>query len=164
MGTGKSLGVTTDPTKSGSVADLSKATNSNLHLYFYVGETTRDTGLINASQIASTFADKIGRTECKAYITETYVNGTSWYRVYSDGWKEQGGLSSTFGVNANTTVTLLKPFLNTQYTVVCSPWTSAGYSPTGNPHTITTTSFMIHNASNDNKGGSFACSWYACGY
>lgn len=27
----------------------------------------------------------------KAYIVETYRNGTKWYRVWSDGWLEQGG-------------------------------------------------------------------------
>lgn len=25
------------------------------------------------------------------YITQTYVNGTTWWRKWSDGWKEQGG-------------------------------------------------------------------------
>ena len=30
----------------------------------------------------------------KPYVTETYVNGTSWYRVWSDGWCEQGGTYS----------------------------------------------------------------------
>jgi hypothetical protein len=52
------------------------------------------------------------------YITETYVNGTSWYRVWSNGWKEQGGTVS-FGAYTNNmtiTITLLKPFSNTNYT------------------------------------------------
>ena len=27
----------------------------------------------------------------KTYVTTTYVNGNTWYRIWSDGWKEQGG-------------------------------------------------------------------------
>src|SRR5574344_1813676 len=33
----------------------------------------------------------------KKRVTENYVNGTSWYRVYSDGWIEQGGRITTNG-------------------------------------------------------------------
>lgn len=51
-----------------------------------------------------------------AYITETYVNGTSWYRKYSDGWIEQGGV-----VAADTNaVTLVTPMRNTNYRVLVS--------------------------------------------
>ena len=42
-------------------------------------------------------------------IVETYVNGTSWYRVWSDGWCEQGGrFQSADGTD--TGVNFLKPF------------------------------------------------------
>lgn len=54
-------------------------------------------------------------TNCtKPHIVETYVNGTSWYRVYSDGWCEQGGQVSLNDATS-TAVTFLKPFLNTNY-------------------------------------------------
>lgn len=29
------------------------------------------------------------------FIIDTYVNGSTWYRLYNSGWKEQGGLVST---------------------------------------------------------------------
>lgn len=55
-----------------------------------------------------------------AVITETYSNGTSWYRVWSDGWCEQGGLTS--GITGNTnSVTLLKTFASTSFTVQLTP-------------------------------------------
>lgn len=42
-------------------------------------------------------------------VTETYVNGTNWYRVWSDGWTEQGGSQNfPFGT---TTITLLIPVI-----------------------------------------------------
>lgn len=49
-------------------------------------------------------------------IVETYSNGTSWYRVWSDGWCEQGGKlvvnSSSVGggTYSTTSLTFLKPF------------------------------------------------------
>jgi hypothetical protein len=36
----------------------------------------------------------------RAYITETWSRGTSWYRRYSDGWIEQGGYVSPGGNSA----------------------------------------------------------------
>ena len=57
------------------------------------------------------------------YITETYVNGTSWYRVWSDGWIEQGG-KTTIPTASGTTINFLKSFSNTNY------WCMANLSAT----------------------------------
>ena len=51
-----------------------------------------------------------------AYIISSYINGTSWYRVYSDGWCEQGGIAS-LNENSTTVVTYLKPFADTNYSL-----------------------------------------------
>ena len=48
-----------------------------------------------------------------ATVVETYRNGTNWYRVWSDGWVEQGGLV----VDGATSLTFLKPFVDANYTV-----------------------------------------------
>ena len=48
-----------------------------------------------------------------AEVIQTYIDGQSWYRVYSDGWCEQGGYSNGQG----ETVYFLKPFKNTDYTL-----------------------------------------------
>ena len=64
-------------------------------------------------------------------ITETYVNGTSWYRIWSDGWCEQGGYyvpTATLG-----TITLLKAYKDTDYSIVTGGTRTANenmYSPT----------------------------------
>lgn len=41
----------------------------------------------------------------------------SWYRKYKSGWLEQGGLAKS---NSDVTVTLLKPFADTNYSVQCT--------------------------------------------
>ena len=51
----------------------------------------------------------------KSYLVESYINGTSWYRVYSDGWCEQGGYNSNIGTY---TVTMMKEFKDTNYTLL----------------------------------------------
>ena len=49
-------------------------------------------------------------------ITENYVNGYSWFRVFSDGWCEQGGVISS-KVKTNIKITLLKKYANTNYDI-----------------------------------------------
>ena len=51
------------------------------------------------------------------YITETYSNGASWYRVYSDGWCEQGGINECIK-DVQTTISLLKNYQDSNYTVL----------------------------------------------
>ena len=49
-------------------------------------------------------------------VIETYVNGLSWYRIYADGWCEQGGrLGGT--VDSFRTINLLKTYRDTNYTI-----------------------------------------------
>lgn len=57
----------------------------------------------------------------KAYVTETWHSGASWYRKYSDGFIIQGGevVSPNPSVNDyfNVTITLHKPMSNGNYCV-----------------------------------------------
>ena len=48
-------------------------------------------------------------------VIETYSNRTEWYRVWNDGWKEQGGtlLITSAGVGISHKVNLLVPFSDT---------------------------------------------------
>jgi hypothetical protein len=56
----------------------------------------------------------------KSVLVESYTDPEThqWYRVYSDGWCEQGGYISTS--NSVTDWNLLKPYTDTNYTVVAS--------------------------------------------
>lgn len=96
--------------------------------------------------------------EVKAYITETYSSGTSWYRIWSDGWIEQGGKISAGGANpSEVSVTFLKAFSNANYTMIASSYDSSGGTPidaTINSRTATSAKIRTSNVA----GG-----WYACG-
>lgn len=83
-------------------------------LYYKVGNTVPNTGLIDIGHVLSDIQQL-----SKSYITETYINGSSWYRVWSDGWIEQGG---RLQIQASTqaSVNLMKPYSDTNYAAFCS--------------------------------------------
>lgn len=90
----------------------------------------------------------------KGILKETYINGTSWYRVYSDGWCEQGGNMQT-----TATVTFLKPFSNANYSVIAT--LTNGSVSNYEPIIVTdktTSDCKINNAY------SRRCDWRAYGY
>ena len=84
----------------------------------------------------------------------------SWYRVYSDGWCEQGGIIT----GVSPTVTFLLPFANTNYYI---NWIFQGNTNTANlmfqyqsVNSKTPTSAVINSSSST----SFTMMWEAKGY
>lgn len=94
-----------------------------------------------------------------AWIVQNYVNGTSWYRVWSDGWIEQGG-SPNYGGNTSTTVTFLKAFSNTNYTITVAHARGSGWTNGANANFYDKTAKTVAIYQCDGTG----VSWYACGY
>jgi len=90
-------------------------------------------------------------------VIETYNNGLSWYRKWSDGWVEQGG----YNTGVNISVTLLIPFINTNYTIVGVGVSATNLDGTYSIYGKTATLFYIRKVQANNVEG---CSWYACGY
>ena len=75
-------------------------------LYICVGNTTNYEGLTDVVNQGMEILEQVnqgiesrvkldGSNAEFIYVTEAYQNGTSWYRIWSDGWCEQGGKSST---------------------------------------------------------------------
>lgn len=50
-------------------------------------------------------------------IVESYVNGTNWYRIWNDGWVEQGGTIPISSLSQGIPINFLIPFSNTDYNV-----------------------------------------------
>ena len=61
-----------------------------------------------------------------AYITQTWVQDTSWYRKYSDGFIEQGGTTAYSGTGAKT-ITLPTAFSSTNYIVNVNAIATLGF-------------------------------------
>lgn len=74
---------------------------------------------IKALQNASDAVRKSDLQEVYCVI-ETYRNGTSWYRIWSDGWIEQGGYLAAAG-----TIQLLQEFKYPTYNVSLAPIAAA---------------------------------------
>lgn len=124
--------------------DLQETLQNSYAQYNKVMTDTYKQG-IKSLQSASDAVRKsdLQRVEC---VVETYRNGTSWYRLWSDGWKEQGGYLAAAG-----TVEFLLEFQYPTYNVSLSPITSA------DPYVSnrTTTNMTITNA---------GCLWIVRGY
>lgn len=127
------------------------------YLYFYVGNTVQDQTTIDVGEITDALNSKVdlptNKTQADVdYVVESYQNGTSWYRVYKSGWCEQGG-SEEF-TNYSTTVSLLKTYADTNYTLITAPygWTNtpseaiAGGVKSTNQFTIVSTTSLAMTA------------------
>ena len=86
--------------------------SGNGTLYFYVGDTLQNAQLVNVARIEEKLTDV--NAASRGYVVESYHNETEWYRIYSDGWIEQGFYDTT---NADHVVTLLTPMADTNYVV-----------------------------------------------
>lgn len=95
----------------------------------------------------------------KTYVTKTWSSGTEWYRVWSDGFIEQGGHGT------GSTCTFSKPFSNKNYTFNVNP--SSGYSSHPDwiaayekrpSRTTTGTGISVY------EGGDQGWDWRASGY
>ena len=141
----------------------------NGSLYFYVGETVQNANLIDAGRIGEQLANKadISTPSIQApYLKDTYVNGTSWYRIWSDGYCEQGGRLYNANDVANT-ITLLKTMKDTNYSVFIAHGVKGCYSGTAHlrwaeePFNFTATSFQIYTHPSE---GLNTVQWKVCGY
>ncbi|MBO5870200.1 MAG: hypothetical protein J6Q89_05565 [Clostridia bacterium] len=95
-------------------------------------------------------------------ITETYVNGTSGYIIWSNKFCIQWGRTT-----ANGTITLLKSFIDTNYSVDGTPIGTNGRGYAIRAYDLTKTSFALGGGYATNTGVSTTThgfSWEAKGY
>ncbi len=91
------------------ITTLKEQTTSNL-------EQKANLALENSTPAIDFAKDKLAPAGIHTVI-KTYQNGNSWYRVYSDGWCEQGGLSPDTDSSSHP-VDLIIPYANANYSVV----------------------------------------------
>lgn len=100
-------------------------------------------------------------------VVETYKNGSNWYRIWSDGWCEQGGHydKGSLAIDTATTIQLLKAYPNIDYTLVAQ--SSRNDNQGGS---INNQVFINHRTKTEftarcyGDGTSQYIDWYACGY
>ena len=163
-------GLDTDSTKSGVISDLANITTALEGYYYIVIATSTKTQIeVDIDEIATDLNGKADTdlSNCTVLepchvVTETYINGTSGYRVWSDGWCEQWGYQAQTTTTANAK-TFLKAFRDTNYVLLIGNDSNTGnYSYNNAAKNKSTTGFTFYVAPGTTNY-TFG-SWYACGY
>ncbi len=89
--------------------------------YYIVVATSAKTNIeVNLDNVVSDLNNKVDISQladCEV-VVETYRNGTQWYRLWSDGWIEQGGY---LYVSSNgQTLSFMKQFQDINYTITAA--------------------------------------------
>ena len=107
----------------------------------------------------ATIQAQLGQLESRRYVKETgkSSDGTSWYRVWSDGWIEQGG-TYTSSDNSEYPITLSKKMTTTNYhSTVTGGYNVSSNNGFGYCYDKTTSGFKA--VVIGPRG-----TWYVCGY
>lgn len=145
---------------------------SNKLLYYCIGSTIINEGDIDVANLINDISSLVNQmsnkcekdlSNCtKPYINETYVNGQSGYRLWSDGLLEQWGRQSV-GSRSTSTIVFLKSFKNNSYLALITSITgtnsTAANSNRGALRDLTTTQMTLQQAE-----GGYTYSWYTMGY
>jgi hypothetical protein len=164
---------------SGYLAENQYATPIRL-IYYVVGTTTNYEGMTDVVSQGKTILEQVNEgLESKAdrdlsncsivRIIDTYINGTSGYRIWSDGYCKQWGLTSVFTTNP-ISVELLKSYTSEKYCLVFTPrgTNARGYAITVSA--ISDNSFSAICGYGTNSGvsasatGNCQVGWEASGY
>ncbi len=139
-----------------------KTVPSGYSLYYYVGDTLQNASLINVARIEEKLTDV--NAASRGYLVESYHNGTEWYRVYSDGWIEQGG---EFTQSSPFTLTFPKAFTTTSYVISLN---ASDTTPDDNNLSVTSwknktaTGVKIYISFQGIALSNQLCNWIAFGY
>lgn len=137
---------------------------TQMYLYFFVGNFSQTAIEQTAGLKAELFNNKMDRDLSNKpsnihFVTETYVKGTSGYRLYSDKYIEQWGYKK--GTTSETT-TFLKAFKDTNYNVVMA--TEHGSVYFQGCYTNKTATSMKIDYTGGSGGSATGTSWMVTGY
>ena len=124
-------------------------------------------GLIDVTQLAQEVSgklDKVINDKPVRYITDAYDDGKNWWRQWSDGWLEQGGIVTS---NTSGIATLVVPFASANYTVVVNqrPYANLDTRAITSSAANDTTTFKLDTLtiSATSSRQVLECNFYACG-
>ena len=126
--------------------------------YIVIATSTKTDIQVDIDEIATDLNGKVDKSSLQEVqcVVETYVNGSSGYRIWSDGYCEQWCYKDNWG-NIGS-YTFLKPFKDTNYIVVFNGYKDDSTSNLG--ITSRTTTSIVYN----NSDASLQGSMLACGY
>ncbi len=135
-----------------------------------------ETKALDANTKATQLGNRVSALERKlegggtggATVKEFRQLNDQWYRLWSDGWLEQGGLLTAYNDNSAHywTVTLLKPYPTSKYGVLCTPTyfaTTYGQGCHSVNEKKTNTTFEMMTVSGQGDGNNNRPGWYTFG-
>lgn len=151
------IGDTLSPTyakKQGILDACDKALNGANPVH--AGDPTLD----EIKSALATIQAQLGQLESRRYVKETgkSSDGNSWYRMWSDGWIEQGGTYTSSSPTPSYSIMLIKKMTTTNYhpTVTCG-FKTMSTNDYGYCYDKTTSGFKA--VVTDPSG-----TWHVCGY
>lgn len=156
------IGDTLSPTyakKQGILDACDKALNGANPVH--AGDPTLD----DIKSALATIQAQLGQLESRRYVKKTgkSADGSSWYRKWSDGWIEQGGITQSARGATSRTIKLHTTFSSSNYFVVVQSYTGRSSDTQYNSFHVTEKSLSSFST--------IACClediaslWYACGY
>lgn len=118
----------------------------------------------------ATIQAQLGQLENRRYVKETGSSGpdgTSWYRMWSDGWLEQGGTKvETLTNGATSTISLPFVYKDASYSIRGIGVKSKDYYGYAviEQDSVTKSSFVYAAMGNSPTDGVVKFYWYTCGY
>ena len=119
-------------------------------------------GYIDIKGNVNIVQDTVDDNSLHAYVISSYHSGTDWYRVWSDGWCEQGGYQSVADTGGTTVIPFHKEFKDTNINIQCTQQGYAASAQANNGVTVLTTSSFTFTCGT--MGGNPSIFWEAKGY
>lgn len=144
-----------------------KLENNKVTITDHKDTIVMDNGNIDIKGNVNIVQNTVDKNSLHSYVIDSYKNGESWYRLYSDKWIEQGGYSAAIGDYQRTPVSFHKQFSDTNFDLqVTSIW--QGTNDDGSwmqawkieQNSLTAAGFSIYNRSATPK----RFKWVARGY
>lgn len=125
---------------------------------------------INVGQLAEALNDKMDRDanniespKLSIFLVDvqypTAENNYTWYRLYSDGWVEQGGYATAGQYNNGTVINLPVTMANANYTVLVAPKSNTHWSDDAMYNRNGTSQIIIYAGYNGGSGQNDEVCW-----
>lgn len=137
----------------------------------FLGSLNETAGVVSNFNVRTSFHavdwNELSQGRTFRTVIDTWKSGTSWYRVWSDGWIEQGGICASHQYNTTLQqVNFSIPYKNTDYmALTCAgPTTGQLWQIATRIAVKTTTGLDIRGGQNANAAYTGDAAWYTCGY
>jgi hypothetical protein len=157
------VGITTDSTKSGIIADTSNTAQLRVMIQLANGAT--DEALETCTSVLADVAN-LKDHRVIAFQAPTAANNYTWYRKYADGWVEQGGYyTGVVNTGSSVSITLPITMVDANYIVLITgeqnsnAWSSASLKDSSR----TTTGFDIFAVGGSSGDKIKGASWQVSG-